>query len=317
MYRNSRLAILLPILLAAAVVLGLLLGRYLGRNTPEAQLRNLVEQLTHPTNKLAYTLSLIENQYVDSVSMDSLAEHVIPLLVKELDPHSVYIPAAEMQALNEPLEGEFDGIGVVFNMATDTVIVLNVIPQGPSDKAGVKAGDRIVEIGDSLVAGRKIPQNNVVKMLRGPRGTTVRLGLERQGISDLLEVEVVRGVIPNRSIESAFRIADGVGYVKLGQFARTTFDEFRKALASLRAEGVTKLIFDLRGNTGGFLDQAIAEANEIPARRVMKREELQDAIHEMLANDGPFLLEACVIEEGNVLPMTPPGSSVNQMLLEC
>ena len=108
-----------------------------------------------------------------------------------------------MQALNEPLEGEFDGIGVVFNMATDTVIVLNVIPQGPSDKAGVKAGDRIVEIGDSLVAGRKIPQNNVVKMLRGPRGTTVRLGLERQGICDLVEVEVVRGVIPIRSIESA------------------------------------------------------------------------------------------------------------------
>lgn len=113
-----------------------------------------------------------------------------------------------------------------------------------------------------LSPGRKIPQNNVVKMLRGPRGTTVRLGLERQGISDLVEVEVVRGVIPIRSIESAFRIADGVGYVKLGQFARTTFDEFRKALASLRAEGVTKLIFDLRGNTGGFLDQAIAVANE-------------------------------------------------------
>ena len=234
----------------------------MGRNSTTSQIKGMLRQMALPTNKLTYTLSLIENQYVDSVAMDSLAEHVIPLLVKELDPHSVYIPAAEMQQLNEPLEGEFDGIGVVFNMATDTVIVLNVIPQGPSDKAGVEAGDRIVEIGDALVAGRKIPQNNVVKMLRGPRGTTVRLGLERQGISDLVEVEVVRGVIPIRSIESAFRIADGVGYVKLGQFARTTFDEFRKALAALRAEGVTKLIFDLRGNTGGFLDQAIAVANE-------------------------------------------------------
>ena len=126
MYRNSRLAILLPILLAAAVVLGLLLGRYLGRSTPEAQLRNLVEQLTHPTNKLAYTLSLIETEYVDSVSMDSLSEQVIPLLMEELDPHSVYIPKSEMEAVNEPLQGEFDGIGVVFNMAPDTVIVLNV-----------------------------------------------------------------------------------------------------------------------------------------------------------------------------------------------
>ena len=230
MYKNSKHTVLFPLLLAAGVVLGLVLGQYLGRNTTTSQLKGMLSRMALPNNKLSYTLSLIENQYVDSVSMDSLAEHVIPLLVKELDPHSVYIPAAEMQALNEPLEGEFDGIGVVFNMATDTVIVLNVIPQGPSDKAGVKAGDRIVEIGDSLVAGRKIPQNNVVKMLRGPRGTTVRLGLERQGISDLVEVEVVRGVIPIRSIESAFRIADGVGYVKLGQFARTTFDEFRNCL---------------------------------------------------------------------------------------
>ena len=262
MYKNSKRTVLFPLLLAAGVVLGLVLGQYLGRNSTTSQLKGMLSRMALPTNKLTYTLSLIENQYVDSVSMDSLAEHVIPLLVKELDPHSVYIPASEMQALNEPLEGEFDGIGVVFNMATDTVIVLNVIPQGPSDKAGIKAGDRIIEIGDSVVAGRKIPQNNVVKMLRGPRGTTVHLGIGRQGISGLVPIDVERGVIPIRSIESAFRIADGVGYVKLGQFARTTYVEFRRALASLRAEGVTKLIFDLRGNSGGFLDQAIAVANE-------------------------------------------------------
>ena len=262
MYKNSKRTVLFPLLLAAGVVLGLVLGQYLGRNSTTSQLKGMLSRMALPTNKLTYTLSLIENQYVDSVSMDSLAEHVIPLLVKELDPHSVYIPASEMQALNEPLEGEFDGIGVVFNMATDPVIVLNVIPQGPSDKAGIKAGDRIIEIGDSVVAGRKIPQNNVVKMLRGPRGTTVHLGIGRQGISGLVPIDVERGVIPIRSIESAFRIADGVGYVKLGQFARTTYDEFRRALASLRAEGVTKLIFDLRGNSGGFLDQAIAVANE-------------------------------------------------------
>lgn len=262
MYKNSKRTVLFPLLLAAGVVLGLVLGQYLGRNSTTSQLKGMLSRMALPTNKLTYTLSLIENQYVDSVSMDSLAEHVIPLLVKELDPHSVYIPASEMQALNEPLEGEFDGIGVVFNMATDTVIVLNVIPQGPSDKAGIKAGDRIIEIGDSVVAGRKIPQNNVVKMLRGPRGTTVHLDIGRQGISGLVPIDVERGVIPIRSIESAFRIADGVGYVKLGQFARTTYDEFRRALASLRAEGVTKLIFDLRGNSGGFLDQAIAVANE-------------------------------------------------------
>lgn len=262
MYKNSKHTVLFPLLLAVGVVFGLLLGNYLGRNSTASQLKGMLSHLSLPTNKLSYTLSLIENEYVDSVSMDSLAEHVIPLLVKELDPHSVYIPASEMQALNEPLEGEFDGIGVVFNMATDTVIVLNVIPQGPSDKAGIKAGDRIVEIGDSLVAGQNIPQNRIVRMLRGPRGTTVRLGLERLGISDLVHVEVVRDAIPIKSLESAFRIRDGIGYVKLGQFARTTYEEVHAAIDSLRGEGVTKLIFDLRGNSGGYLDQAILVANE-------------------------------------------------------
>ena len=262
MYRNSKHTILFPLLLAAGVVLGLLLGQYLGRNTTASQLKGVLDRMTLPSNKLTYTLSLIENEYVDSISMDSLSEHVIPLLVRELDPHSVYIPASEMAELNEPLEGEFDGIGVVFNMATDTVIVLNVIPQGPSDKAGIKAGDRIIEINDSLVAGRKIPQNQIVKMLRGPRGSKVHLGLGRQGISDLVQVEVERGVIPIKSVESAFRITDDIGYIKLGQFARTTHDEVRKALTMLRAEGVKKLIFDLRGNSGGFLDQAIGVADE-------------------------------------------------------
>ena len=262
MYKNSKHTVLFPLLLAVGVVLGLLLGHYLGRNSTASQLRGMLSHMALPTNKLTYTLSLIENEYVDSVSMDSLSEHVIPLLIKELDPHSVYIPASEMQALNEPLEGEFDGIGVMFNMATDTVIILNVIPQGPSDKAGIKAGDRIVEIDDSLVAGRNIPQTEIVKRLRGPRGTTVHLGLERLGISDIVEVDVVRGVIPIKSIESSFRIADGIGYIKLGQFARTTCEEFHAAVSRLRGEGVTRLIFDLRGNSGGYLDQAILLANE-------------------------------------------------------
>lgn len=127
MYKNSKYTVLFPLLLAAGVVLGLLLGQYMGRNSTTSEIKGMLRQMALPTNKLTYTLSLIENQYVDSVAMDSLAEHVIPLLVKELDPHSVYIPASEMQEINEPLEGEFDGIGVVFNMATDTVIVLNVI----------------------------------------------------------------------------------------------------------------------------------------------------------------------------------------------
>lgn len=263
MYRNTKRTVLFPLLLAAGVIAGILFGLYVGRHDTASQIRGMLHRMAAaPDNKITRTLSLIERQYVDSISMDSLAERVLPLLVGELDPHSVYIPAEEMAALNEPLEGEFDGIGVVFNMATDTVIVLNVISQGPSDRAGVRAGDRILMIDDSLVAGRNIPQDEIVKRLRGKRGSTVRLGLGRQGIAEPVTVEVVRGVIPIRSVEAAFRITGDIGYIRLGQFARTTFAEMEQALADLRAEGVRKLIFDLRGNAGGYLDQAIAVANE-------------------------------------------------------
>lgn len=262
-YRNSKRAVLLPIVLAVVLVVGLFAGNYFGRFNSAAQLRGMLQQMGQmPQNKLTQTLALIEQEYVDSLSMDTLSEHLIPVLLKELDPHSEYIPASVMAELNEPLEGEFDGIGVVFNMATDTVIVLNVIPKGPSDKAGVKAGDRIIEINDSIVAGRKIPQNDIVKQLRGKRGTTVRLGLERQHIDELVEVEVTRDKIPIKSIESAFVLTDSIGYVKLGQFAKTSHAELQLALLKLRAAGVKKLIFDLRGNSGGFLDQAILIANE-------------------------------------------------------
>ena len=222
MYKNSKHTVLFPLLLAAGVVLGLVLGQYLGRNTTTSQLKGMLSRMALPDNKLSYTLSLIENQYVDSVSMDSLAEHVIPMLVKELDPHSVYIPAAEMQALNEPLEGEFDGIGVVFNMATDTVIVLNVIPSGPSDKAGVVAGDRIVRINDSLVAGQQIAQREIMRRLRGKRGSEVRLGLERRGIDELVEVTVVRDKIPIRSLTAALMLTGDIAFDDIGDAIRDT-----------------------------------------------------------------------------------------------
>lgn len=262
-YRNTKWAIVYPLALAVMLALGLYLGNYFGRHNSVAQLRGVLQQMGRiPQNKLTHTLALIEQEYVDSLPMDTLSEHLIPLVLKELDPHSEYIPASVMAELNEPLEGEFDGIGVVFNMATDTVIVLNVIPKGPSDKAGVKAGDRIIEINDSIVAGRKIPQNNIVKQLRGKRGTSVKLGLECQHIDELVEVEVVRDKIPIKSIESAFVLTDSIGFVKLGQFAKTSHAELQLALLKFRTQGVNRLIFDLRGNSGGFLDQAILIANE-------------------------------------------------------
>ena len=263
MYKNTKHAIFFPLILAVGIILGTLLGQFVGRNRAESQLRSLITRSgLMTTNKIMQTCMLVEHQYVDSISMDSLSELVIPLMMKELDPHSVYIPAREMQALNEPLEAQFDGIGVVFNAATDTVIVLNVVPNGPSAKAGIVAGDRIIEVNDTLVAGVKMPQNAIVKRLRGPRGSEVKLSLKRQGLDELVDVKVVRDAIPINSIESSFMVNDEIGFIRLSQFARTSYIELMKSLAELRLQGMKKLIFDLRGNTGGFLDQAIMIANE-------------------------------------------------------
>lgn len=271
MYRNSRHTVIFPLILAAGIVMGILLGQFVGRNRAESQLRSLISRSgIDKTNKIVQTCMLVENQFVDSISMDSLSELVIPMMMRELDPHSVYIPARDMQQVNEPLEGEFDGIGVMFNAATDTVIVLNVIPGGPSAKAGVATGDRIILIDGDTVAGRGIPQNDIVKRLRGPRGTEVRLALLRQGISDLVDVTVVRDAIPINSIESAFMVDGDTGFIRLSQFARTSYAELMKALAELRVGGMTKLIFDLRGNSGGYMDQAILIANEfLPAGQLI------------------------------------------------
>lgn len=251
MYKNSKHTILFPLILAVGVVLGILLGQFVGRNRAESQIRSLIRRSSmNMTNKIMQTSMLVEHRFVDSISMDSLAELVIPLMMRELDPHSVYIPAREMQELNEPLEGEFDGIGVSFNAATDTVIVLSVIPNGPSAKAGIVAGDRIIEINDTLVAGVKMPQNDIVKRLRGRRGTEVRLSLKRQNIDDLVDITVVRDAIPIKSIEAATMLTDSIGFIRLSQFARTSFMELQLALAQLREQGMKKLIFDLRDNSG-------------------------------------------------------------------
>ena len=222
------------------------------------------------TPKLTSILDMIERKYVEPLSCDSLQELAIPAILRELDPHSAYIPARDFKEVEEPLQGEFDGIGVVFNMATDTVIVLNVIPSGPSRKAGVQGGDRIIKVNDTLIAGQKMSQTAVMKRLRGPRGTKVKLSIERKGIQELVDIVVTRDAIPLHSVEAAVMLTDKVGFIKLSQFSRTSFKEIRTALTSLRAQGMTSLIFDLRDNSGGFLDQAIHIANEfLPAQQLI------------------------------------------------
>lgn len=292
-------------MLAAGVLFGVMLGQYIGRNRAQSQMHAILSRSgLGVANKLVQTCMLVERRFVDSISMDSLSELVIPLMMRELDPHSVYIPAREMQEVNEPLEGEFDGIGVMFNAATDTVIVLSVIPGGPSANAGIVAGDRIILIDGDTVAGVKMPQNDIVKRLRGPRGTEVRLSLQRRGISDPVDVTVVRDAIPINSIESAFMANGDTGYIRLSQFARTSYAELMKALVELRAEGMRKLIFDLRGNSGGYLDQAILIANEfLPEGKLIVYTEDRDRKQVKEFSDGTGtaadLALAILIDEGS------------------
>lgn len=292
-------------MLAAGVLFGVMLGQYIGRNRAQSQMHAILSRSgLGVANKLVQTCMLVERRFVDSISMDSLSELVIPLMMRELDPHSVYIPAREMQEVNEPLEGEFDGIGVMFNAATDTVIVLSVIPGGPSANAGIVAGDRIILIDGDTVAGVKMPQNDIVKRLRGPSGTEVRLSLQRRGIADPVDVTVVRDAIPINSIESAFMADGDTGYIRLSQFARTSYAELMKALAELRAEGMRKLIFDLRGNSGGYLDQAILIANEfLPEGKLIVYTEDRDRKQVKEFSDGTGtaadLALAILIDEGS------------------
>lgn len=229
-----------------------------------AELENMERYLTL-SDKMVQTVTAIRNYYVDSIKLDTLYDRIIPKLLAELDPHSEYIPAQDFQRVNESLEGEFDGIGIVFNASTDTIMVLSVIPQGPSDKAGLRAGDRIIRIDGRDVAGQKIPQDSMVKLMRGPRRSHVKLSLQRHGLKELVEVDVERGAIELHSLETSFMLDSeaGIGFVRLSQFARTSHAEMRKAILSLRSEGMKSLIIDLRSNGGGFLDQAILIANDL------------------------------------------------------
>ncbi|MBQ8645634.1 MAG: PDZ domain-containing protein [Bacteroidales bacterium] len=216
----------------------------------------------HKWSKLLLVLDQIEKNYVDTIDYKDMVEKLLPEVMEKLDPHSVYLPPVELEAADESLVGNFSGIGIQFNVPADTAIVISVIPGGPSQKAGLLSGDRIIKVDGKMVAGVKMNQDSLVKMLKGPRGTKVHLEVKRDNLDELLPFEIVRDKIPVKSVDVAFMLSDSLGYVKLSKFSRTSYVEFMEAVLPLVEQGMKELVFDLRDNTGGYLDQALRLSNE-------------------------------------------------------
>lgn len=252
---------MIPIVLAVGIVGGVFIGKYLS-----------VSRMSPAEAKLRTIIDLIDNEYVDRIDVDSLLASVVPELLAGLDPHSVYFTPAELKSANEDMDGHFSGVGVSFQIVNDSVVVVDVIAGGPAEKVGLMNGDKIVAANDSILTGKKATQENVFKTLRGPKGSKVNLKVKRSNSTKLLDFEVVRDDIPVNSVDAVY-IADsdnGVGYLKVSKFGRNTFEEFYMALHQLAAEGAKSFVIDLRGNSGGFLDQVILMANEfLPDDRII------------------------------------------------
>lgn len=261
---NKKINYFKPLLILAMVILALFVGVKLGRVFAPKYY-----SVSGSSNSMARIMDYISKYYVDPVNIDSLGDKYIPKILKELDPHSIYIPAAELQMNNEPLEGNFDGIGVGFTTIADTIVVTAVFQGGPAQAAGIYFGDKILAVNDSTVAGKKIVNDSLIKMLRGKSGSKVTVKIQREGENELLPIEITRGTIPINSIDVAYMITPTTGYVSMNKFSKTTYSEFVTAVKTLHEAGMQNLILDLRDNTGGFMDQVIAVTSELFAEKKM------------------------------------------------
>ena len=249
----------MPFILSLAVILGIYIGGILKQNNNSKFLfnKNISAQ-----NKLDQVIEIIEEMYVDSVNEKELEEEAITSLLENLDPHSYYISAKEFAEMNEPLEGNFDGIGVEFRIVKDTVVVIQPIAGGPSEKVGIMPGDRIVQVDTINIAGVGITNKKVMKLLKGPRGSKVKVGVKRKGIDKILYFTIIRDRIPINSVMSAYFIRPEVAYIKIARFAKPTYQEFIEKCEDFLNKGAKKIIVDLRGNGGGLLDAAIKISDE-------------------------------------------------------
>lgn len=256
----------IPFLLAICLIAGIAIGTFYANHFSG----NKLGIINTSSNKLNALLRIIDDQYVDTVNISDLVEEAMPQILSELDPHSSYIPAKDLEAVTADLKGSFSGIGIQFTIQNDTIHVNNVIQGGPSEKVGLMAGDRIVEVDDSAFVGKIVTNEEAMKRLKGEKGSKVKLGVYRPGEKELLHFTVVRGNIPVKSIDAAYMINEKVGYVKVNKFGETTYPELLIALAKLSQKNCEGLIIDLRGNTGGYMAAAIQMVNEfLPNNRLI------------------------------------------------
>ncbi|GAB4410146.1 MAG: S41 family peptidase [Bacteroidia bacterium] len=245
----------------AFIVIGLLAGFQIKDHVPGGTIINLDSGL----RKLQKALLFVENNYVEEPDANKLVDDAIKGLMEGLDPHSFYIPASEMAQMQEQMEGSFDGIGIQFNVLDDTIYVETPLPGGPSEKLGIMAGDRIVQVDGEVVAGVGITNTDVTRLLKGPKGTEVRVTILRRGVREPLEYTIIRDAIPINSVDFSYMIEPGTGYIRVTRFAETTYSEFKTALSALQEAGMERLVLDLRGNPGGYMTMAYKMADEFLA----------------------------------------------------
>ena len=259
---NKNSSPFLPLFFALILVVGIFIGIGLNRNSQQNQLLQMFNSENLKGNKLDELLNYVLREYVDTLDKDSLTDKTIETLLGNLDPHSAYIPASNLQATNEPLNGNFEGIGIEFNLLRDTIYVVTAIPGGPSEKAGIKSGDKIIFVDGKKVAGIGITNEMVFKNLKGKGGTIVKIGVLRFGTSNIEYFKISRGKIPIYSVDASYMMDSITGFIKISRFASTTYQEFDNALLKLEKLGMKQLVLDLRGNPGGYLDAAIDICDE-------------------------------------------------------
>ncbi|MCL4817123.1 MAG: S41 family peptidase [Flavobacteriales bacterium] len=262
-------SVLMPILLAFVMAVSLYLGTLITQPQSESFFFPTKEQKISGLNKLNELLHFVEEAYVDTINKNQLLEKSFNDILQSLDPHSYYIPPAEFDEANEPLEGNFEGIGIEFRIINDTVTVISTIGGGPSEKAGLLSGDKIILANDSVIAGHNITNEKVMKLLKGPRGTNVKIGVLRKMKSETLFFTIKRDKIPIYSIDASYMIAPKIGYIKINKFAKNTYFEFLEAAENLKNKGMEKMIIDLRNNGGGVMNAAIEIADEFLDQRKM------------------------------------------------